>query len=763
MSVTYEHVLKNGNKVQVDSAVRDDEGVKISTNYAKKNSVVDLLTDQSIDGQKVFEKLPKTYKIVHKGKHNLPPEYQELEYLEANNKLQYIPLVQFNSASEDAEIIFSPTDVRGTGTSNYPIAWGKNSNFQMGFNLSGWNIGNAVSTKPYMPEKDVIYVGRCEAGKFLIKKYGIEDDFNNTGLTRTINDIPCAMGDGSYENICVRIYEIKHILRSTDAILNCFVPAKELTTSRVGLYDTVTGLFYIGTAMPIPGPNDISGEIVKVPVDILVSDDLATVAFTGSYDNLLDTPNIPSVYNGTLTIKRNNTSIGTFTANSSSSPSVNITVPTTVAELDDKDDYATVEYVDDEIQDVREVAEGKTATYVCSSETNPILNSLDDAITITSTLTDINGNILQLDVFRIGDNIYIPETNVPDRWVMDTSTNSIIVSRLETAKVAVNDVQVNDVSVVNNSIANITGLADDTEVVHNTGNEVINGQKDFNTVPRLWISREEEIIVPEGYTQLEYISADGNEYVSTGIIGNLNTKFKLIAAPATHSTVIFGSRSSATSNNVSCLVGPTNDNVVDFGNYNITRAVATISNSIYVKIEYYNSKDRRYMKNVATDIILAENTTPFTTQITTPTELYFGYYGAGTFPSGDTNFIGYYYSCEIYDDETLIANFVPAKENATGKVGFYDTIRNIFLSSIGPSEYIAGPTIESRYENLLTNGNFSTVAFTGDYFDLANKPTIPTSTSQLTNNSGFQNATQVNTLIEQYMQSHYDNGDTEEF
>lgn len=489
------------------------------------------------------------------------------------------------------------------------------------------------------------------------------------------------------------------------------------------MYDIVNDVFYPSQTTDLfqAGP-----ELKDRYENLLTDANFADVAFSGNYNDLQNRPTIPTVYNGTLTIKQNNTSVGTFTANSSASPSINITVPTTVAELTDKDNYATVEYVDDEIQDVREVAEGKTATYVCSAETNPILNSLDDTITINSTLTDINGNVLQLDIFKIGDNIYIPQTDIPDRWVMSKTSSSIIVSRLETAKNSVNDVQINGTSIVDNSIANITGLATDTEVVHNTGNEVINGQKDFNTVPRLWVSREEEIVVPEGYTQLEYISADGNEYVSTGIVGNLNTKFKLIAAPATHSTVIFGSRSSATSNNVSCLVGPTNDNVVDFGNYNITRAVATISNSIYVKIEYYNSKDRRYMKNVATDIILAENTTPFTTQITTPTELYFGYYGAGAFPSGDTNFIGYYYSCEIYDDETLIANFVPAKENATGKVGFYDTVRNIFLSSIGPSEYIAGPIIESRYENLLTNGNFSTVAFTGDYFDLANKPSIPT-------------------------------------
>lgn len=37
--VNYEHILLNGNKVQADSAIRDGNGVRIDTNYAKKTDV----------------------------------------------------------------------------------------------------------------------------------------------------------------------------------------------------------------------------------------------------------------------------------------------------------------------------------------------------------------------------------------------------------------------------------------------------------------------------------------------------------------------------------------------------------------------------------------------------------------------------------------------------------------------------------------------------------------------------------------------------
>lgn len=62
---------------------------------------------------------------------------------------------------------------------------------------------------------------------------------------------------------------------------------------------------------------------------------LATVATSGSYNDLSDTPTIPSVGNGTLTIQKNGTSAGTFTANATTNKTINITVPTKVSELID--------------------------------------------------------------------------------------------------------------------------------------------------------------------------------------------------------------------------------------------------------------------------------------------------------------------------------------------------------------------------------------------------------------------------------------------
>lgn len=61
--------------------------------------------------------------------------------------------------------------------------------------------------------------------------------------------------------------------------------------------------------------------------------DLATVATSGSYNDLSNKPTIPTVNNATLTIQKNGTNVQTFTANQSTNATANITVPTSFSGL----------------------------------------------------------------------------------------------------------------------------------------------------------------------------------------------------------------------------------------------------------------------------------------------------------------------------------------------------------------------------------------------------------------------------------------------
>lgn len=69
-----------------------------------------------------------------------------------------------------------------------------------------------------------------------------------------------------------------------------------------------------------------AGAEVNVQSDWNVTD-------TSSDAFIKNKPTIPTVNNATLTIKRNNTSVGTFTANASQNAEINITVPTNTNQL----------------------------------------------------------------------------------------------------------------------------------------------------------------------------------------------------------------------------------------------------------------------------------------------------------------------------------------------------------------------------------------------------------------------------------------------
>lgn len=67
--------------------------------------------------------------------------------------------------------------------------------------------------------------------------------------------------------------------------------------------------------------------------DLINTPTLATVATTGDYDDLLNKPTIPTVNDATLTIQKNGADVATFTANSSTNQTANITVPTDTGDL----------------------------------------------------------------------------------------------------------------------------------------------------------------------------------------------------------------------------------------------------------------------------------------------------------------------------------------------------------------------------------------------------------------------------------------------
>lgn len=95
--------------------------------------------------------------------------------------------------------------------------------------------------------------------------------------------------------------------------------------------------------------NQIEATGVSDWADIQNKPNFATVATSGSYNDLSDKP---SINNASLTIKRNNTLLDTFTANASSDVEINISVPTQTSQLINNSGFITSSSLPTQISDL---------------------------------------------------------------------------------------------------------------------------------------------------------------------------------------------------------------------------------------------------------------------------------------------------------------------------------------------------------------------------------------------------------------------------
>ena len=134
-------------------------------------------------------------------------------------------------------------------------------------------------------------------------------------------------------------FEVVETLPTHDIPTNViFLLAKE-SESETDVYDEY---IYINNNWELIGTTQVDlssyvtiDDLNRELADYVLSSALATVATSGSYNDLTDKPTIPTVNNGTLTIQRNGTAVQTFKANQSNNVTANISVPTALSELSD--------------------------------------------------------------------------------------------------------------------------------------------------------------------------------------------------------------------------------------------------------------------------------------------------------------------------------------------------------------------------------------------------------------------------------------------
>lgn len=181
--------------------------------------------------------------------------------------------------------------------------------------------------------------------------------------------------------------------------------------------------------------------------------------------------------------------------------------------------------------------------------------------------------------------------------------------------------------------------------------------------------------LPSGYTQLEYIESSGTQFIDTGIKAKNNTK--VIA----ECNITYGT-------NWVMILGS-----YDTGAYFSWWANAT---NIYA---YYGSQNKSGNGATGKQTIIANgskwsdsaNSFVFSdASFTAPSTMYlFSVHNGG---SSYANASMKLYACQIYDDGTLVRNFIPCR-TPNREIGLWDDVNGVFYGNAGTGTFTAGPEI----------------------------------------------------------------------
>lgn len=188
-------------------------------------------------------------------------------------------------------------------------------------------------------------------------------------------------------------------------------------------------------------------------------------------------------------------------------------------------------------------------------------------------------------------------------------------------------------------------------------------------------------VLPDGYTQIEYVQSDGGaHWIDTGFKPNQNTgiiaKFQLLSSTANQTPIYARTAMNVVAFGV--FIDASSKWTADYGTKRFTGTTSAQSlinlnfnkNVVKFNDESYTFDTQTFQSN--SNLTIFGRNTGGTVQYTAKMKLY---------------------SCEIYDNGTLIRNFIPCK-NSSGTIGLYDIVNSQFYTNVGTGGvFTAGPDV----------------------------------------------------------------------
>lgn len=191
------------------------------------------------------------------------------------------------------------------------------------------------------------------------------------------------------------------------------------------------------------------------------SSDLATVATTGSYNDLTDKP---TINDSTITIQKNGSTVDTFTTNGSNK-TINISVPTKTSDLTNDSNFVGTSNA--------AVASGITSAKVTDYDTH----IADTDIHVTTADKDRWNN--QTYVFRYSSTALVASSTNSNALLDNTDNLKVGDKVIDSSGVLFSITAIDTANSTFTIGTALIDLAQDSDVVHKSGDETVSGTKTF--------------------------------------------------------------------------------------------------------------------------------------------------------------------------------------------------------------------------------------------------------------------------------------------
>ena len=191
-------------------------------------------------------------------------------------------------------------------------------------------------------------------------------------------------------------------------------------------------------------------------------------------------------------------------------------------------------------------------------------------------------------------------------------------------------------------------------------------------------------MLPEGYTQLEYIHKSGNAYINTGFVPAWDSGIEITIAihQVGDYSAPFGARSSNSGTDAYSnllFIAPAEQPRSDYYGDSIDFPARIPFGQVLTILQRSN--------------VVSVETQTETHQTSTRSSAY-PWFLLDVNTAGEPRQSGEFdlYSCKIYDGETLVRNYIPCK-SLSSEVGLYDLVEAQFYGNAGSGSFAAGPEI----------------------------------------------------------------------